>query len=162
MAGRRVFFSFHYQRDVWRASIVRNAGVVDAQAAAGWSDASIWEEARKKGDEAIHRLINAGLNGTTVTVVLIGAETKNRKYVRYEIEQSSKRGNGLLGVYINDIKDRNGRVDTKGDPPQLLLDYKAPCYIWDRDTFGMWVEKAAVRAGHACLAHGRMSCTVCG
>ena len=57
MAGRRTFFSFHYERDVWRASIVRKAGVVDARAAAGWTDASVREEAKKKGDDAIKRLI---------------------------------------------------------------------------------------------------------
>ena len=50
MTGRRTFFSFHYQRDVWRAANVRKAGVVDASAAAGWSDASLWEEAKQTGD----------------------------------------------------------------------------------------------------------------
>jgi hypothetical protein len=76
MAGRRTFFSFHYERDVWRASIIRNTGIVDAQAAAGWSDASIWEEAKRKGDDAIRSLIKSGLANTSVTVVLIGAQTR--------------------------------------------------------------------------------------
>ena len=76
---RRVFFSFHYQRDIWRVNQVRNAGIVDAQAAAGWSDASLWEEAKKKGDAAIKKLINDGLVGTSVTVVLIGSQTSERK-----------------------------------------------------------------------------------
>jgi MTH538 TIR-like domain (DUF1863) len=46
--ARRVFFSFHYERDIWRASIVRNSWVTkpDRQAA-GFFDASIWEEAKK-------------------------------------------------------------------------------------------------------------------
>lgn len=101
MAGRRTFFSFHYQRDIWRACIIRNTGVVDAQAAAGWADASIWEEAKKKGDAAIKKLINQGLANTTVTVVLIGTQTKNRTYVSYEIEKSIERGNSLLGIYIH-------------------------------------------------------------
>jgi hypothetical protein len=26
MPGRRVFFSFHYEQDVWRATNVRNSG----------------------------------------------------------------------------------------------------------------------------------------
>jgi hypothetical protein len=162
MAGRRTFFSFHYQRDVWRASIVRKAGVVDAQAAAGWSDASIWEEARSKGDEAVHRLVNKALDGTTVTVVLIGAETRNRKYVRYEIEQSLKRNNGVLGIYIHNIKDQNQKVDAKGQPPQTLIDNKFPCYEWDPQRLGTWVEKAAIRAGHPCLSHNRVACGHCG
>jgi hypothetical protein len=38
------------------------------------------------------------LENTSVTVVLIGTETANRPWVKYEIEQSIARKNGLLGV----------------------------------------------------------------
>ncbi len=93
MTGRRVFFSFHYEQDVWRATNIRKAGAVDARAAAGWDDASIWEEAKRKGRPAIERMIDDGLKGTSVTAVLIGAETASRPWVAYEIEQSIKRGN---------------------------------------------------------------------
>jgi len=141
-----VFFSFHYQRDIWRVNQVRNADVVDASAAAGWSDASLWEEAKKKGDAAIKRLIDDGLDGTTVTAVLIGKETANRKYVNYEIEQSLRRGNGLLGVRIHALADQNGRTDAPGEIPDALKRAKAPIYDWDREQFGSWVQKAYRRA----------------
>jgi hypothetical protein len=68
---RNVFFSFHYQRDIWRANVVRNSGVVIGESAAGFRDASLWEEAKKKGDKAIKALIDEGLKGTSVTVVFI-------------------------------------------------------------------------------------------
>ncbi len=68
---RHVFFSFHYQRDVWRANMVRNSGAVIGEAAAGFRDASLWEEAKRKGDKAIKDLIDEGLKGTTITVVLM-------------------------------------------------------------------------------------------
>jgi hypothetical protein len=161
MAGRRTFFSFHYQRDIWRACIVRNTGIVDAQAAAGWSDASIWEEAKKKGAAEIKKLIDSGLKNTTVTVVLIGAQTSKREYVNYEISQSLERGNGLLGIHIHELLGTDRKADTKGEPPKLLADNKVPCYTWDRDKFGAWVEKAAVKAGFACLAHDKTSCEKC-
>src|SRR5947208_12023575 len=106
--ARRVFFSFHYQRDLWRVNIVRNSTVVEGVAAAGFSDASLWEEAKRKGDAAIKSLIDKALDNTSVTVVLIGAQTASRKYVTYEIEQSIARGKGLLGVRIHNIKDKNG------------------------------------------------------
>ena len=51
-------------------------GEVDARASAGWTDASIWEEAERKGDAAIRSLIDAGLKGTSVTAVLIGADRR--------------------------------------------------------------------------------------
>lgn len=162
MAGRQTFFSFHYQRDVWRAAQVRNAGVVDATAAAGWNDASIWEEAKRKGERALATMIDSALVGTTVTVVLIGAMTSTRRWVRYEIEKSLERGNGLLGIYINTLKDREGKIDLRGAPPNLLRANNIPCYNWDRFSFGKWVEQAAVGAGHLCLRHRKLFCSSCG
>jgi hypothetical protein len=145
--ARRVFFSFHYQNDVWRASQIRNAYIVEGTAAAGFQDASLWEEAKKKGDDAVKTLIDKGLENTTVTAVLIGAETANRKYVRYEIDQSHARGNGLLGVYIHMLKDQSGRTSAMGSVPAKLTELGAPVYQWDRDRFGEWVEAAAKKAG---------------
>ena len=86
---RRVFFSFHYERDAWRASQVRNSWVTkpDREAAGFW-DAAEWEKVKKQGDAAIKRWIDKGLEGTSVTVVLIGTETCSRKWVRYEIQKS--------------------------------------------------------------------------
>ncbi len=86
--ARHVFFSFHYQRDIWRANVVRNSWVTQDREAAGFWDESLWEEAQKKGDAAIKRMIDEGLKNTSVTVVLIGAETSGRKYVRYELQES--------------------------------------------------------------------------
>lgn len=145
--ARRVFFSFHYENDIWRASNVRNAHVVEGTAAAGFQDGSLWEEAKKKGDEALMRLINKGLEGSTVTAVLIGAETASRPWVDYEIEQSIKRGNGLLGIYIDQIKDQKGQTSRRGTVPRRLTTASAPIYTWDRDKLGDWVEAAAKQAG---------------
>jgi len=79
--SRRSFFSFHYERDVWRAGQVRNSWVTQDRQAAGFWDAAKWEEVKKKGDEAIKKWIDDQLKGTSVTVVLIGAETSTRQYV---------------------------------------------------------------------------------
>lgn len=144
--ARKVFFSFHYERDIWRACIVRNSGIVDADSAAGFQDASLWEEAKKKGDADVKKLIDYGLIGTTVTAVLIGAETSQRKFVDYEIEKSIERGNGLVGIYINLIKDSKGNTDLQGSAPWRLTFAGVPCYYWDRDRFDGWVEDAYKKA----------------
>lgn len=145
--ARRVFFSFHYQNDVWRANQIRNLDIVVGQAAAGFQDASLWEATKLKGDDALKKLINDGLSGTTVTVVLIGEKTAQRKWIKYEIAQSIARGNGLLGVFIHNRKDQNGNTSARGAIPQGLLDAKAPCYEWEQSKFGEWIEKAAAAAG---------------
>ena len=144
--ARKVFFSFHYERDIWRTNVVRNSGVVEGSAAAGFHDASLWEEAKKKGDAEVKKLIDKGLIGTSVTVVLIGAETSTRKFVDYEIEQSIARGNGLLGIKISGIRDKDGKTDLQGAVPARLTKTGAPSYTWDRDKFGDWVEAAYKKA----------------
>jgi hypothetical protein len=160
--ARRVFFSFHYERDIWRASIVRNSWVTrDDREEAGFWDASLWEEAQKGGDEAIKRMINNGLENTSVTTVLIGAETFTRQWVIYEIIQSFKRGNGLLGIYIDGIEDRYGRKDVRGanaldhvqttrDGQRVLLSRLFMTYDWVAGNgyrnMATWVEDAAQRA----------------
>jgi len=144
--ARKVFFSFHYQRDLWRVNVVRNSGAFDGVAAAGFNDASLWEEAKRRGDDAVERLINDGMKGTSVTAVLIGAETANRKYVLYEIERSIARGNGMLGVRINNIKDKDDRTDPPGLIPEALTKAGAPVYTYEYGKLGEWIEKAYRKA----------------
>jgi hypothetical protein len=102
----------------------------------------LWEEAKRKGDAAVKALINSGLNNTSVTVVLIGSETASRKYVTYEVEKSIERGNGLLGIYIHQLKDISGLTSLQGSIPEALRKTGAPVYSWDRNQFGKWVEEA--------------------
>lgn len=145
--ARRVFFSFHYQNDIQPVNVVRNAHIVEGTAAAGFHDASLWEEAKKKGDTEVKKMIDAALIGTTVTVVLIGERTASRQYVRYEIEKSLARGNGLLGIHIHNIPSWDGRPRSRGVVPAALISAGAPVYDWDRSKFGGWVEAAAQKAG---------------
>ena len=146
--ARRVFFSFHYQRDVWRVNQIRNIGEVVGSSAAGFHDASLWEEAKRKGDYAIKALINEGLNNTSVTVVCIGAQSAGRQYINYEISQSIARGNGLLGVRINGLKGKDGLLDGAGTIPSDLVIAGAPIYTYaDHASLGRWIEAAAKKAG---------------
>jgi len=161
MPGRRVFFSFHYEQDVWRATNVRNAGKVDATTVAGWTDASLWEEAKKKGRPEIERLIDVGLKGTSVTAVLIGSETASRPWVAYEIEKSIERGNGLLGVRIHNIKNQDRHRSRRGKVPTALSQGGYRVYEWNRSSFGRWVEYAALDAGKPCREHDREQCLIC-
>ncbi|TAF97589.1 MAG: TIR-like domain-containing protein [Cytophagia bacterium] len=160
---RRVFFSFHYENDVWIANIVRNSWVTKPNTeTAGFIDAADFEEVKKGGDSAIKRWIDNQLNGTSVTVVLIGAETSNREYVKYELEKSYARGNGIVPIYIHKVKGRNGYQSSKGSNTfgeigkdkngnSVYLSVNYPIYDWIDDNgynnLGKWVEEAAKKAG---------------
>ena len=92
--AKRCFFSFHYQDVIdFRANVVRQHWVTkpDRQAA-GFFDASIWQSATRMGDPSVKRLINGALEGTSVTCVMIGSQTHARKWVRYEILKSFRKG----------------------------------------------------------------------
>lgn len=161
--ARRTFFSFHFERDHWRAGQARNSWVTkpDREDAGFW-DAASWEEVKKKGEEEVKKWIRKQLEGTSVTVVLIGAETSSREYVKYELEQSWGRGNGILGIYIHQMKDKDGKTDTKGsnsfgpiftssnDDKKYFFE-RFSTYDWVNDDgynkMGDWIEAAAKKAG---------------
>lgn len=111
---RQVFFSFHYGKDIWRVSQVRNMGTVEGQDL--FSDNG-WEKVRLKSDSAIKAWIDRELNMRSCVVVLIGSETASREWVQYEIEQAWKKGKGIVGIYINKLKDSSGNQDVKGTNP---------------------------------------------
>jgi len=153
--ARRVFFSFHFERDIWRANQVRNSNVVAGADAAGFFDHSEYEEAKKKGDETIKRLICNKLDGTSVTVVLIGTETASRPFVQYEINQSIARKNGLLGIHIHHLKNSKGELDFFAGPkPSVPWNVDFPAYNWDADVarFKREIEAAGMRADKLRLA----------
>jgi len=148
--ARRVFFSFHYQRDIFRVNTIRKSTVVrPSDSGKSFHDSSIWEEKKKRGDAAIKTMINEALERTTVTCVLIGTETNSREYVEYEIARSREIGNGLLGVHIHNIKDAtSGKTDARGESPFGIIDYLNGIINYDwvyecgRDHFEEWAEKA--------------------
>lgn len=145
--ARKVFFSFKYD-DVQRAMNVRNSNVITGAIKSGFIDKADFEEVERKGDNAIKAWIDKQLEGTTVTVVLVGANTNKSRWVRYEIEQSIARGNGILTIDISKIKDMNGDTTDCCNLPVKGYNH----YLWNngngRDNLGKWVEDAAVAAGN--------------
>ena len=162
---RKVFFSFHYQNDIFRANVVRKSGVPAGSSwAAGFEDRSMWEEARTRNDRRLARMIADALHGTSVTVVLIGEETADRYWVGYEIVKSWELGKGILGIRIHGIRDmRTGRMSRAGPSPfdglwvtdedgtEVELSRHVRVYDWvgdcGRQNFADWVEQAAADAG---------------
>lgn len=155
--ARRVFYSFYYKEDNWRASQVRNMGVLEGNKPVSDND---WEQITRGGDEAIKRWINDQLNGTSCTIVLIGQNTAGRKWINYEIEKSWNDRKGLLGIYIHNLKDKDGNQSIKGTNPfdtfylngkplsQIVKAYDPPytdsqmVYDYIKKNLAYWVEEA--------------------
>ena len=95
---RYSFFSFCYE-DVknFKVNVVRNSRLLN-HSADTFIDGSIWEKEKSNGQTVIKNLIEAGFMKTSVTTVLIGDETAERRLVKYEIVKSFEKGNGILGI----------------------------------------------------------------
>ena len=144
--ARKVFFSFKYE-DVSRAMVVRNSWVTQERQAAGFIDAASFESIKRQGDTAIKNWIDKQLEGTSVTVVLVGEKTCSSRWVKYEISKSIERNNGLLGIDISKIKDLLGNTSERcGRIPEGYS-----FYLWNNDdgyhNMGNWIEKAARDVG---------------
>jgi len=145
--ARRVFFSFDY-RFVWRVNQIRSMPNITGTAAAGFQDASLWEEAKKKSDAAIKSMIDDALKNTTVTIVCVTYGTQSRKFINYEIDQSIKKGNGLVAVQIHHLKDPNNPNSTLGAIPSQIAANGFKAYKYNNhERLAVWVEAAAKLAG---------------
>lgn len=160
--ARKVFFSFHYERDVRRVVQVRNSWVVrPGGEAQPFYDKAEFEEAKRRSG-GIEQWIEDQLKGTSVTVVLFGAETYDRKWVRHEIKRSYELKKGILAIDIHRVKDPQKGTDTQGKNPldywfiekngrKVYFSEMYETYDWVNDdgykNLASWIEKATKAAG---------------
>ena len=159
--ARRTFFSFHYGPDVWRAMNVRKSWVVrpENQISSGFFDSSVFEASKKESDDALKAFLRRGMENTSVSCVLAGTNTFERRWVRYEIARSIIKGNGLLTVFIHGIENPKRQTSQKGtDPLSQMGLYKANGRVLLAEAKGgKWVKysdytRAIPEAGLWCRA----------
>ena len=158
LATRTVFYSFHYDRDVFRVQLVRNIG---ASPALGGQE---WETVRLRSRDAVVKWIDEQMSYKRAVVVLIGRETASRPWVRYEIEKAWNANKPLVGVYIHGLSSL-GTADSMGANPFDAVDGVVGVPVFDptrRDHLGRidtqatynylkdhlpgWVDRAKARA----------------
>src|SRR4051812_12297701 len=93
-----VFYSFHFDNDVFRVQQIRNMGVVDGDGPVSPND---WEEIKRRGDASIRKWIDDNMAYRRCVIVLIGEQTAYRPWVRYEILKAWGDHRGLFGIYIH-------------------------------------------------------------
>jgi hypothetical protein len=112
--ARKIFYSFHYDNDCWRTQQVRNIGFIEGSKPVSAND---WESVKSGGDSAIEKWITNQLDGRSCTVVLVGAETANRRWVRHEIIESWNSRKGVVGIRVHSLKDNDGNQNFAGPNP---------------------------------------------
>ncbi|MDK7214172.1 TIR domain-containing protein [Corynebacterium pyruviciproducens] len=140
-----VYYSFHYERDVHRVQLVRNMGAVSGQTLLSAQD---WEKVRRKGPGAIADWIDDQMKYKSALIVLIGQETADRTWVRYEIQRAWEVRKPMLGIRIHGLS-AFGKVDSAGPDPFTNIDghvgYNPGLPIFDptvRDFYGRIDSKA--------------------
>lgn len=156
----KVFYSFCGKDDMDRIrGIVDMLMVHSTQQPTGVIAKREWENLKEKGEDAIHNWVKKELEGTSVTVVLLGTNTLEDRFVQYQICESLRRGNAVIGVYIKDRKDKQSdSTAEKCNLHKVVAYYKygTPIYfdyindgIYDYESedggsnLDMWVEQAA-------------------
>lgn len=113
---RKCFYSFHFKPDCWRASMVRSIGTIEGNEPTSDND---WEAITSGADKdaKIQRWIAGQLSGKTCTIVLIGTDTANRKWINHEIVESWNAGLGVVGIRIHGLKNSLGMTSGMGANP---------------------------------------------
>lgn len=114
MAREPVFYSFHYDNDVFRVQQIRNMGVVDGNAPVSPND---WEQVKRQGDAAVERWIDENLKYKRCVIVLIGSATASRRWVKHEIKRAWEMKKALLGIYIHNLQCPRSGTCAKGPNP---------------------------------------------
>jgi hypothetical protein len=160
--ARRVFFSFHYKRDSIRVSQIRECNTVsDHFEETPFLTGSEWETIERQGDTAIQNWIDNQMKGCSVVVVLVGLETANRPWVKYEVAKAHRDGKGIVCINMAGMKNMQSQVDPAGPSPLTtvtdsngrtlasLSKYKTYSWLGDsgRSNVDKWISEAAVNAG---------------
>lgn len=155
--ARKAFYSFHYIPDNWRASQVRNMGIVEGSQTVSDND---WETVKRGGDAAIAKWIAGQMFSRSCTVVLVGQGTAGRKWITHEIIESWKARMGVVGIRIHRLKDHAGNTASSGANPfdsvnlgdkllsSIVKLYDPPyvsstdVYAYIKSNMAVWVEEA--------------------
>lgn len=145
--ARKVFYSFHFDNDNWRAGQVRNIGTVEGDKPVNGNK---WEDVKQKSDTAIKEWIDDNLKDKSCLIVLIGEKTSERKWVNYEINRAWELGKGVCGIYINKLEDVFGKQSSRGKNPLSSYipvfesSYSTSKYVYDdiKENISSLVEKA--------------------
>ena len=145
--ARKVFYSFHFDNDNWRAGQVRNIGSVEGDKPVNGNK---WEEVKDKSDLIIKTWIDEHLRDKSCLVVLIGEKTSERKWVKYEINRALELGKAVCGIYIHKLEDVLGAQALKGklplasNIPVFESSYSTSKYVYDdiKNNIAPLVEKA--------------------
>ena len=113
MAKRRVFVSYHHANE---QKVVESFVREFSEHYEVFTDKSIERAADSDDTEYLARVCRESIDGTSVTIVMVGRETGRRKFVDWEIRYTLEKQHGLVGI------SRPRLADSDASLPDRLWD----------------------------------------
>ncbi len=133
MAKRRIFISFDHDDTPQVLGFMGLGSIIDNF---DFYDHKLDRRINSSDTVYVRRVIREQyIRPASVTVVLIGNNTANSRWVPWEIEESRQQGKGILGIHL---KDSTGSIPP-GIPPNAVGS-------WQPDKFASWIEWAYQQA----------------
>lgn len=133
--SRHVFISFAYE-DVDEVNLLRGQAKnnnTDLQ----FDDFSVKEAFNSKNSDYIKRQIREKIDRCSVTVVYLSGNSAKSDWVNWEIEESFKRGKGVIGVYKGDSPPQN--------LPGTFTNNGCKAVKWSHDALTKAIEEASLK-----------------
>jgi hypothetical protein len=136
---RKVYFAFSFD-DLMRVNNVRQIGKVgtrETKKLRTFYDRSIWESRSIKTADGLKNLMRNGVKQSSAVCVLIGSETWQSRWVKYEIARAVIDQRGLFGVHLNSLNHHQRRgPDGLGLTPLYMMgvyrDLNNRYYLYER------------------------------
>src|SRR5947208_15398201 len=114
--ARQCFYTFQFMPGNCRAATVRSIGVIEGNEPALDNE---WEAITSgpDKDEKIQSWIARQMKGKTCNIVLVGAETANRKWINHEIVKAWNDGLGVVAIRVHRLTRSAGLISSQGANP---------------------------------------------
>lgn len=130
---RHVFISFANE-DMVDVNLLRGQAKND-KLNLNFDDYSVKEAFDSKNADYIKRQIREKIDGTSVTIVYLSKASATSKWVNWEIEESLRRGKGVIGVYKGDSIPK--------DLPKAFAENGCKAVKWEHKAMIKAIEEAS-------------------
>ncbi|MCW8830573.1 MAG: TIR domain-containing protein [Gammaproteobacteria bacterium] len=130
---RNVFISFSHD-DLNEVNLLRGQAK-NENSELNYADHSVKEPFNSENADYIKRNIRDKIEKASVTMVYLSDKSMKSEWVRWEIEQSKKMGNGVIAVYKGDVPPSN--------IPSHVKDNVSAIVPWKHDAMTAAINKAA-------------------
>jgi len=139
IAKRKVFISYHHENDQQWANLMKRTYADKYEI---FYDNSLDEEVDSDDPEYINRVIREEfINGSSITIVLCGAETWKRRFVDWEIYSTLHHEHALLGIALPTApKTWDGKITVPDRLHDNIVSGYAHWISWTTD--GVELQKA--------------------